>query len=259
MLFYAISYVGRLVCVSLKGRKFIKRICAGTVAAYIDFERDMVDNKQDEKNQRRPAMRLSELSQGTPIRLKAFQNGEKKTEIWGKIRKNSEQRCQIDIYYYEGLNIDLNSPDYDIEAVAFDHGEQKIEWINRAETGNEEKEDRLQEKRESFRIYIGIPVDCQIEGEDSFVLLVDVSEKGFRIVRRESKALRKETQVELHVEDDGLDFILEGAIVWSKQIDDGKIMYGCKLLEEKDSNKLLPYMKVKQKKLLEELTREIER
>jgi len=85
----------------------------------------------------------------------------------------------------------LNSPDYDIEAVAFDHGEKKIEWINRAEAGNEKKEDRLQEKRESFRIYIGIPVDCQIEGEDSFVLLVDVSEKGFRIVRRESTALKE--------------------------------------------------------------------
>lgn len=136
-------------------------------------------------------MRLSELAEGTPIRLEASREGEKKTEIWGKIRKNSEKRCQIDIYYYEGLNIDLNSPDYDIEAVAFDHGEKKIEWINRAEAGNEKKEDRLQEKRESFRIYIGIPVDCQIEGEDSFVLLVDVSEKGFRIVRRESTALKE--------------------------------------------------------------------
>lgn len=202
-------------------------------------------------------MRLSELAEGTPIRLEASRDGEKKTEIWGKIRRNSEKRCQSDIYYYEGLNIDLNSPDYDIEAVAFDHGEKKIEWINRAEVGNEKKEDRLQEKRESFRIYIGIPVDCQIEGEDSFVLLVDVSEKGFRIVRRESTALKEGTFAELHVEDEEFDFVLQGIIVWSKQIDDGKIMYGCKLLKEKSSEELLPYIKVKQKKLLEELTREI--
>lgn len=151
----------------------------------------------------------------------------------------------------------MNSPDYDIEAVAFDHGEKKIEWINRAEAGNEKKEDRLQEKRESFRIYIGIPVDCQIEGEDSFVLLVDVSEKGFRIVRRESTALKEGTLAELHVEDEEFDFVLHGIIVWSKRIDDGKIMYGCKLLKEKSSEELLPYIKVKQKKLLEELTREI--
>lgn len=190
-------------------------------------------------------MRLSELAEGTPIRLEASRDGEKKTEIWGKIRRNSEKRCQIDIYYYEGLNIDLNSPDYDIEAVAFDHGEKKIEWINRAEVGNEKKEDRLQEKRESFRIYIGIPVDCQIEGEDSFVLLVDVSEKGFRIVRRESTALKEGTFAELHVEDEEFDFVLQGIIVWSKQIDDGKIMYGCKLLKEKSSEELLPYIKVK--------------
>ena len=202
-------------------------------------------------------MRLSELAEGTPIRLEASRDGEKKTEIWGKIRRNSEKRCQIDIYYYEGLNIDLNSPDYDIEADAFDHGEKKIEWINRAEAGNEKKEDRLQEKRESFRIYIGIPVDCQIEGEDSFVLLVDVSEKGFRIVRRESTALKEGTFAELHVEDEEFDFVLHGIIVWSKRIDDGKIMYGCKLLKEKSSEELLPYIKVKQKKLLEELTREI--
>ena len=180
-------------------------------------------------------MRLSELAEGTPIRLEASRDGEKKTEIWGKIRRNSEKRCQIDIYYYEGLNIDLNSPDYDIEAVAFDHGEKKIEWIYRA----------------------GIPVDCQIEGEDSFVLLVDVSEKGFRIVRRESTALKEGTFAELHVEDEEFDFVLHGFIVWSKQIDDGKIMYGCKLLKEKSSEELLPYIKVKQKKLLEELTREI--
>lgn len=202
-------------------------------------------------------MRLSELAEGTPIRLKAFQNGEKETEIWGKIRKNSEQRCQIDIYYYEGLSIDLNSPDYDIEAVAFDHGEQKIEWINRAEAENEEKEDRLREKRESFRIYIGIPVDCQIEGDDSFVLLVDISEKGFRIVRRESTALKEGTRVDLHIEDEEFDFMLGGSIVWNKQIDGGKIMYGCKILGQKDSGEFLSYMKVKQKKLLEELTREI--
>ena len=51
--------------------------------------------------------------------------------------------------------------------------------------------------------------------------------------------------------------MLHGIIVWSKQIDDGKIMYGCKLLKEKSSEELLPYIKVKQKKLLEELTREI--
>ena len=51
-------------------------------------------------------MRLSELAEGTPIRLEASRDGEKKTEIWGKIRRNSEKRCQIDIYYYEGLFCD---------------------------------------------------------------------------------------------------------------------------------------------------------
>lgn len=29
-------------------------------------------------------MRLSELAEGTPIRLEASRDGEKKTEIWGK-------------------------------------------------------------------------------------------------------------------------------------------------------------------------------
>lgn len=32
-------------------------------------------------------MRLSELAEGTPIRLEASRDGEKKTEIWGKNTK----------------------------------------------------------------------------------------------------------------------------------------------------------------------------
>ena len=51
-------------------------------------------------------MRLSELAEGTPIRLEAYRDDEKKTEIWGKMQKNSKKQCQIDIYYYEGLFCD---------------------------------------------------------------------------------------------------------------------------------------------------------
>lgn len=204
-------------------------------------------------------MKLSELRQGTPIRIKAFENGRKCSEIWGKIRKNTQNRCQIDVYYYEGKNIDLNSSAYTVEAVAFDHGKElPIEWMVQSAADMRQTEDTLEEQRESFRIYIGIPVDGVVGGKEEYVLLMDASENGFRIICSNASSLVKDTYVTVHVDDEGFDFHMDGVVIWGKQNEAGKSMYGCRILTEyTDISKLKEYIQLKQQKLLKELTEEI--
>lgn len=82
-------------------------------------------------------MKLSELKEGTPVRIQAFKDGKNINDIWGKIRKNSKNQCQIVIYYYEGGNINLNSSEYEIHATAYENGEHEIDWNNQKVGGQE--------------------------------------------------------------------------------------------------------------------------
>lgn len=202
-------------------------------------------------------MKLSELITGTPLRIQAFKDGQKKSDIWGKIKKNSRNECQIDIYYYEGSNIDLNSPEYEICAIAFCDGEQEIEWDNQKFKDLEHSPDRLVEQREAFRIYIGEPVECMIQNMETVALLVDMSEGGFRIMLRDCRYAKEKMPITLHVDDDEFDFRLKGHIVWEKKLDDVKSFYGCSINLGQDMEVMMQYIKKKQKKLFDELQKEI--
>ncbi|MGN0376580.1 MAG: PilZ domain-containing protein [Suilimivivens sp.] len=156
-------------------------------------------------------MKLSELKEGTPVRIQAFKDGNNINDIWGKIRKNAKNQCQIDIYYYEGGNINLNSPEYEIHATAYDNGEHEIDWNNQKISGQEDE--RLVENRDAFRIYIGIPVECTVNNEETAALLVDLSEGGFRVVLREPRSFRVKSSVRIKIEDGNFNFSISGKIV----------------------------------------------
>lgn len=202
-------------------------------------------------------MKLSELKTGTPIRIRAFSSERKVGEIWGKIRKNSNEESQIDIYYYEGGNIDLNSPAYEIQAVAFANGEHEVEWNNRKVSGMEQEEERLVENRDAFRIYIGVPAECTIQNMETVALLVDMSEGGFRIMLRDFRAIKAGMPVVVEIEDADFSFEMNGKVVWGKEMDDIKSVYGCIVCEGTDKDVMKAYMKKKQEKLFEELQKEI--
>ena len=202
-------------------------------------------------------MRLSELTEGTPIRIRAYLKEDKITEIWGKIKKNSKNQCQIDVFSYEGRNINLNAPEYEIKATAFERGEHAVEWNKYTVSDAGAREDGLVENREAFRIYIGIPVDCTIGKADTAALLVDLSEKGFRIVVRDEMPFANGTMVKIDIDDDDFDFSISGNTVWNKKEDDIKTMYGCLINENRDADSIVKYIKKKQAQLLEKLTKEI--
>ena len=197
-------------------------------------------------------MKLSELKEGTPVRIQAFKDGKNINDIWGKIRKNSKNQCQIVIYYYEGGNINLNSPEYEIHATAYENGEHKIDWNNQKVGGQED--DRLVENRDTFRIYIGIPVECTVKDEDTAALLVDLSEGGFRICLRDEVIYSPACPVEIAIEDGDFSFTIGGRIVWNKKVDSVKTMYGCAINSDQNKESVITYIKEKQKKLYDEIT-----
>jgi len=202
-------------------------------------------------------MKLSEVKQGTPIRIEALDGEKRVADIWGKVHKTEKQTSQIAIWYHEGLNINLNAPEYDIKATVFENGaEHDLELYHIHIKETENPEDRLTEKRDHFRIYVSVVVDCIIKDIDTSAMLVDLSEGGFRIAIR-GASLGNNMPVVLHVEDEGFDFKLYGKVVWVSQLDEVKAIYGCRITDKQDKEIMMQYIQKKQELLFEELKKEI--
>lgn len=201
-------------------------------------------------------MKLTELEIGTPVKIEVYKNTEKVAEIWGKIKKNARNESLINIYYYDGSSVNWNSPEYDIQATAYRNGIHKIEWNNARATENGTGS-YLQEKRDAFRIYIGEVVNCKIRGEETVAMLVDLSEGGFRIVIRELYIQGKNIPVKIDISDAGFNFSITGTVIWNSRPDDVNTVYGCVMNSEQEKEEIVKYIKEKQKKLLEDLQKEI--
>lgn len=203
-------------------------------------------------------MRLSEVKVGTPIRVQAFQGSRKVADIWGKVRTSGGKERQIEIYYYEGSNINLNNPLYEVKASIFvkGHKEQPIS-MNKAHI-KDHPEDVIAEKRDSFRIFVSVVADCILKNNSTAALVVDMSLGGFRIAVRDSD-VAVGSPVMLHIEEDGYDFKLHGKVVWGKPDGPVRHVYGCQLNPGEDISSLEPYIQLKQKQLYDRLMDEIER
>lgn len=202
-------------------------------------------------------MRLSEIEAGTPIKIKVCRGDVKVAEILGKIRKNTKQESLIDVYYYEGKSVNLNSPEYEIQAVAYRNGEQQIEWKRARIQGD--MPDNFVENRDSFRIYIGEVVECIIKNMETPALLIDLSEGGFRILVRDFCAVGVHAPVMIEVDDEEFNFKIHGTVVWEKKMDNDKYVYGCSMKADQNNEIAMKYLKKKQQKLLEEIQKEINR
>lgn len=202
-------------------------------------------------------MRLSDVKTGTPVRVQAYENGERVADIWGKIRKSNNRESQIDIYYYEGKSINLTEATYELKAMAYADGEHELEMKNPKIKEIENLDCSLMEQRETFRIYISKVVEVIVDDIETAALLVDLSEGGFRLAMRGN--FTKDSEVKIHIEDDDFDFFIKGNVVWVKHFDDLKSICGCKMAEGEDTEKVLDYIKEKQKALFEEIQQEIDK
>lgn len=200
-------------------------------------------------------MKLSNVKEGTPVRVKAFKDGEKIAEIWGKMIKTGNE-SSINVYYYEGMNINLTSPEYELQTTAFDESEEyEIDMSETYVKDTENLGSRLIEKRDSFRIYISSVVDCVVAGEDTAGLLVDLSENGFKIAVMGN--FKKNQTVELFIDEEDLKFSIKGTIVWTKPVSDVRCMCGCIMLPDQNREEVLKYIQKKQLKMFEDLKKEI--
>jgi|GEM_PF-1164845 len=200
---------------------------------------------------RRGKIQLADLKTGTPIIMSVYEGEEKYAEIWGKIRKNGPRQTNIDIFCYKGKNINFNSPQYNIVAQAFQDGVYEIVWENNKMGNKTAKDTILVEQRDNFRIYVGEPADCVGEGKDTPVLLVDLSEGGFRIMSRTE--FHVGSMLKLTVEDDdGKEFRFKGKIVWGKTVAPERSVYGCQLSKDQDISVVEDYLQERQKILMEE-------
>lgn len=201
-------------------------------------------------------MKLSEVKEGTPIQVKAFKDGEKIAEIWGKMIKTDKNESSINVYYYEGMNINLTYPEYNLQATAYDEAnEYEIDMSTMYVKDTENLENRLIEKRDSFRIYISSVVDCVVAGEDTAGMLVDLSENGFKIAVMGS--FKKNQKVEIFIDEEGFNFSIKGTIVWARPVSDVRCMCGCVMLPDQDRKNVLEYIQQKQLKMFEDLKKEI--
>lgn len=203
-------------------------------------------------------MRLSEVKVGTPIRVQAFEGSTKVADIWGKVRTSGGKERQIEIYYYEGTNININNPRYDVKASIFvkGHKEQPIS-MNKAQI-KEHPEDSINEKRDSFRIFVSVVADCILKNNSTAALVVDMSMGGFRIAVRD-RDVPEGAPVMIHIEEQGFDFKLHGKVVWGKPDGPVRHIYGCQLNPGEDKSTLEAYIQLKQKQLYDHLMNEIDR
>lgn len=203
-------------------------------------------------------MRLSEVEAGTPIHIEAYKNKERIADIWGKIHRNLQNESQIEIYYYEGKNINLNSSPYEIKAYAYLSRTPVEISLNNAHIKElSSNGDALVENRDAFRIYISVVIDCIVDKVHSATaLLIDLSESGFRVAVQ-GPLYPNKTSISLYVVDAGFDFRIAGNIVWGSALSDTQGVYGCRITKETDRTTLLKYIKKKQQGLYKEIQDEI--
>ncbi len=194
-------------------------------------------------------MKLADLNTGTPIIMSVFDKDECVAEIWGKIRKNSEKETSIDIFCYKGQNVNFNAPQYHISAKVYQDGEHEISWENR-KVGKGDADTVLVEQRDNFRIYIGDACECVTDGEETAVLLVDLSEGGFRVMSRTE--FKPGSPISIMLETDDGELKMKGQIVWGKKVAPERFIYGCKMSEEQELTKIKAFLELKQKNLKEE-------
>lgn len=221
---------------------------------------DIIDfyDKAKFHGKRKGKIKLADLKTGTPIIMSVYEGDEKYAEIWGKIRKNGQRETNIDIFCYKGKNINFNSPQYNIVAQAFQDGIYEIVWENSKMGGKGSKDTVLVEQRDNFRIYIGEPADCVGEGKDTPVLLVDLSEGGFRIMSRTEFHVGSMLKVTVE-NDEGEEFNFKGKIVWGKTVAPERSVYGCQLSKEQDLSVVDRYLDERQEVLMKEFEDTIKR
>lgn len=86
-------------------------------------------------------------------------------------------------------------------------------------------------RRENYRVYIGIDGCAQIDGQDmnQDVIVKDVSIGGFAFITDVDIDVEGAT-VHLYYMDDGTKIVLNGQIVRKEQMDEKRYLYGCELL-----------------------------
>lgn len=86
-------------------------------------------------------------------------------------------------------------------------------------------------RRENYRVYIGIDGCAQIDGQDvnQDVIVKDVSIGGFALITDVDIDVEGAT-VHLYYMDDGTKIVLNGQIVRKEQMDENRYLYGCELL-----------------------------
>ncbi len=86
-------------------------------------------------------------------------------------------------------------------------------------------------RRTSYRMYVGLTGNAQlgVHHKVSEVLVKDVSENGFSIICKEELDKEDRGNVRLTFEDMDRTIIINGVMVRSLKLEDGRFLYGCKI------------------------------
>ncbi len=195
-------------------------------------------------------MRIEELTTGTPITLTANVNGEQ-LDFHTTVQEVFPKKKFIlaDAVYQDEKIVSFNAPGTSVDLLAaLDRDKPmlfqgiKIATMKKADKSlcygiTATGEAKPINRRENYRCYVGLPttIKCGLQQMTYSAILRDVSVSGFSVAVDSDLELTQNQVIHTLLEDyiaelnENFSFHLYGLIVRIQQLDNGKIVYGCRL------------------------------